>query len=762
MPRFAGIPVDQQPTTGGRFGGQAVGVPSSKIASSPVASPVAAINDTLGAGTPLGLTAHALNYLGALINANTPEGSNLRKVSHAIISNAVAAPEALSHHVGNIPVGVAQLATHGANALAGGNLGPATDAVDQFAKDREDAYQRNVPTNVGSVVGATAGEVLPWMTGLGELRAAGLIPKATTTAQKVSQLAAEGAAVGAVQPVTSGDSFATTKALQTGIGAVTGPAAYGIGRGVGSVAGGVRTAIQNIRDPGPAADRQIAARFGTDPDTILKLLKPKQLLPGEVVSPAQAAPSARTIAAERVIRNAPSTKEALADQDAANNAVRNSVFERLAGTDEQLQAARNARTSATQPFIDANLKPQTPLTRWTGASQPLDAILTKPGRMPAADFDALQQARAIVAKVRGGSMQEDDAYQALKDLEETASTKKARDAFSGAFDAVNKGMIDPGPTLSMIAKFRNTGLGARPSIRTALDSITRALQESQNTRGLVPMDVMDTIRQNAGDYIVKPNGARATAQEMAALVPVKHQIQKAIGQLAPGYSDYLATYAKSSEPINTMEAVRSFLDRNNRSGVDTSGSPQRTIDALRSFLRRDDRARYGMSDDAVRQLEGVRDSLQRRMISDQKVAAAGPATAADTQAAALARRGSLLFGDPVAGKPGPMTRILGSATGGTLGGLIGGIPGSIAGASAGMFLPEAVGRVNQRVAERIAANTVDSREAGRSILRALAEGHTSSAKQKGKLLQLLQLLQQTTLGTQPPVRTLPPPMSPRP
>ena len=80
--------------------------------------------------------------------------------------------------------------------------------------------------------GAAIGEVAPWMVGVGELRAAGLLPKVAATgsrvlAKKGALLAAEGGAMGAAQPVTEGGSYGAQKALQTGIGAAAAPAIGG-------------------------------------------------------------------------------------------------------------------------------------------------------------------------------------------------------------------------------------------------------------------------------------------------------------------------------------------------------------------------------------------------------------------------------------------------------------------------------------------------------------------------------------------------------
>lgn len=122
------------------------------------------------------------------------------------------------------------------------------------------------------------------------------------------------------------------------------------------------------------------------------------------------------------------------------------------------------------------------------------------------------------------------------------------------------------------------------------------------------------------------------SQEAALYAPVSAKIVSTLDRSIPGYRNNLATYAKLSQPINDMQAVRGLLDPNAPGSANTAGDSQLTAARVKQALRSDDNANYGVSDQARGQLEGVRDSLQRRSISDAKVSAAGPGTAADMQA----------------------------------------------------------------------------------------------------------------------------------
>lgn len=197
------------------------------------------------------------------------------------------------------------------------------------AKSREDTYQARTEGNIGSYVGGAAGAVLPWMAGVGALRAAGALPKVASTAQKVGLLAGEGALMGAAQPVVSGDSFAKSKATQVGVGAATGP----ILMGAAKAAGGVKNVADQVFRPQVVADANVARLFGSDAQTLAKLRGGQQYVPGEIPSAAQLLQTPEAVLAERMLRNNPASAPAFANADNANNAARMDVIKRLAGDD---------------------------------------------------------------------------------------------------------------------------------------------------------------------------------------------------------------------------------------------------------------------------------------------------------------------------------------------------------------------------------------------------------------------------------------------
>ena len=648
--------------------------------------------------------------------------------------------EGIVHGAASPFTGTAQALTH---ALGSDEV---AQAVDQRLAQNERGFNAGTGDTTAGTIGNIVGEVLPYVAGGAGLRAAGLVPEVTGTLGKLGSLAAGGAAIGATTPVTSGD-YLSEKAKQIAIDAATGPILYGAGKAASAVGRGARDVARLATEAGRGklADARVAqALESVSPDvnaTLGKLESAQPLVPGETVGAGQAIGGPKAVQLTRQLMNHGEAAPIMAEAKNANDAARAQVLRKLAGTDEELEAAKAARREAVAPYIEQHLQPSTPLTRWTEAAKPLDRLLSGSARMPAADHDALLQARNIVAKVRGGTLQEDDAIEALQQLEEATSSQAARGAFQSAFNAVDQNMVDPRQLLTTIARMRNTGPGARKTVRSALDDITKTIKESENTRGMVPMDVLDSVRQNIGDFLVNATGKRATAQETKLLDPVRHQIVQTLQQRAPGYSDYLAAYAKHSTPINTMERVRALVDANRAGGPNSGGGEVFSPTALKAFLRADDRAKYKIAPEARRQIEAVRDSAQRDALPNVKIGTAGSDTA------------SLLSGSPIkTGLSPTRMRVYGAGLGALadhLLGLPGGaVVGSLGGLGAAQIIEPLLKGANKDVVERMAAKLANAGEAAQAV--------RNANPAPSKLAQLFE----SALPYTVPQKTLAPPVTP--
>jgi len=267
--------------------------------------------------------------------------------------------DALQHHGMSALHGIAQLTEHGVNYAANRVLPAdsglrrsinATTASDDAAlAQREAAYQARTPNGLPATLGATVGEVAPWMVGVGELRNAGLLPKATTTLGKATALAGDGAAMGAATPVTQGD-YGSQKARQVGYGAAGGFVLPYLGKVAGVGTDAVASLTNRFIAPERAADARVLRTLTPD---MLPALERGSPVPGVIPTVAEAAPSPGAVKLERKLRNDPVMGLPFANQDVANDAARLGVIRGIGGTDEALANAIDARQSATRPFYNA-------------------------------------------------------------------------------------------------------------------------------------------------------------------------------------------------------------------------------------------------------------------------------------------------------------------------------------------------------------------------------------------------------------------------
>lgn len=292
------------------------------------------------------------------------------------LSQAADYTDAVQHHLMNLPYGVGQLIQHaltvGADQLPADHpvrkwMDSTTVKGDEMMQRREAAYQARTPDSPESYVGAAVGEIAPWMTGIGEMRALGILPKiaeagpgmlskAANIAKKGVLLATEGTLMGAAAPVTDKGSYAGQKAAQMATGAVAAPV---LATGLRGVSAGGRTLASLARYATPSgreaiADARVTRLLGNDPATV-NLLRSPSGVPGVTQTPAQAIGTPEAVQAERVLRNNSLTAPAFAAQESTNNAAMRTHVAGVAGTDAGMQAAQAARRAITQPFRQVNL-----------------------------------------------------------------------------------------------------------------------------------------------------------------------------------------------------------------------------------------------------------------------------------------------------------------------------------------------------------------------------------------------------------------------
>lgn len=537
--------------------------------------------------------------------------------------------DAAQHHIINPLRGFGQLGAHGLEwgleHLGLDRAAAAQHAVnvknDADIRDREASYQRRNKDSAASYTGATVGEVLPWMYGLGELRALGALPAAKAglagLAAKGGLLAAEGGTMGAAQPVTGEGDYAAQKGTQVAVGAVTAPALAG---GLGGLGALSRFATPAGRDA--IANERVAKLFGDNPDAIAALRQDSGVA-GYNLTPAQANPSPEMVQIERTLRNNPNTAPAMAARESANNLAARNAVQRVAqapegqGADVAMDAARQARTAATQPF-------------------------------------------------RERFMPEEGAP-----------------------------LVDPAPVVSVLQKL---ALSGTDTVRQAAKKHLALLQEhmAQNG-GKITTTALDDIRQGVGSTLRSiPQHGSVTPKEVVLYAPVSSAITDTLERAIPGYRAHLAAYARHSQPINDMEAGRALLSAIDSGGRDAGGNQVVSLAAVKQMIRRDNNAEFPMSEPARRQIEAVLEALQKRTISHNSIAAAGPGTAADVQRAIQA--------SPL------LMRILGHGAG-VAGGFQFGPLGYLAGAAA----TEGAAALNNSIATRVGAKAASAQGAADAI-----------------------------------------------
>ncbi len=657
-----------------------------------------------------------------------------------------------AHHLANLPLGMAQLFGHGVGAGADALL-PADSSVrqaidttnanmDANMAHREQQYQQTVPNSAASYTGAVAGEVAPFLLdapvkGLQAIGdAAKVLPDASGWLGSASRFgnaalsgAAQGATVAAAQPVNNaqphGPSYWDAKLGQVGTGAALGAAIPAAAGAVGATYGGVKNALANVFTPEAVAANNLGRTLQATPDTLNALTNFSNPVPGVSPTTAQVLGGPRAVMVEKAAANNPAFKEQLVENQNANNAARLSVLQQMSGTDASLQAARDARTAATQPFIDANLSPATPAIRWGNAQAPIQDVLNNPSRMPAQDFAAVQQANKVVQAVKSGAMQEDDGVQALNELGQSVSTQKAQGAFQQASAAINQNMIDPGAILKSIATTRNaSSLGQNPTVQKALTQIEGQIKGAQNINGLVPANVMDGIRQNVSRILQANHDPNALigSQEEAGIAPVKQQITNTLNKNVPGFMDYLASYAKHSQPINDMQLARGILAPSDAGALNSGGDGVLTLNQVNRGLRASGNARYGLSPQAQAQVEGLQKSLQNESISNS---IRSPGSDTNYNAQAQGWLGRQMLGNNLQGT-GPAARGLASTLGGAIGYHLGGDMGAGAGIAAGAFINKAANVVNDRIMSAYQQGLMDPATARTMIARYLNQNQAQA------------------------------------
>lgn len=288
---------------------------------------------------------------------------------------------AAGHHLMNLPHGAAQLIENavakGASYLPDNRVSRAiirTAAQDNAAMQaRENAYQASTPDNPASYAGAAVGEVAPMAFGAGakalqtvgdkgaQLAAALLGKRAPSIVQRIAGGAAQGASLGALQPVTSPGDYWSNKGDQIATAAPVGGAIPVTLAAGGAVTRNLRDVVRPFTNPNAVIGPVLAKAAGTDTTTLASALRNyAPPVPGSSATFSQIAQTPEAVMLEKTMSNTPGGKIAFSEIANGNNAARVSHLNSLAGTEQDVQAAIADRSGATSDYLAA-LKDHPPI-----------------------------------------------------------------------------------------------------------------------------------------------------------------------------------------------------------------------------------------------------------------------------------------------------------------------------------------------------------------------------------------------------------------
>ena len=408
----------------------------------------------------------------------------------------------------------------------------------------------------GSIVG-TVGQIIgPG----GVLKAASRVPQlaaaapAASTASRVflptsgSGAVAQGAGIGVLQQAPSVEDRQFNTALGTGAAA----AGVLVPRAVGAVA---RPAIEAARSLSGnmtrgAVDRRAATILRAEAEDASRVMQP---------APSRIPGVQRTLAEEtldpgiaRLERNSRATGQGWDPLDRANNAARVSAIEGFAGDAASLEAAREARSTATNRLRrDALGISGVDTTRLISQIKRMETMQT--GR-PAVQ-QGLRQIRELLTRAVPDAERLKAARDPLTEFVVNGRKSKADyEAGQAALQAVRRGE-------------RPDGVFTSERGRAALKQAQRAFDRVSTGQDRVA--VLDNIRKTIGDMLGGKLGGESAAALAGSreLMSLRAQLDRVLAKQAPEYGQYLDAYRQGSRPINRMEVGQSLLSQRSGSAI---------------------------------------------------------------------------------------------------------------------------------------------------------------------------------------------------
>lgn len=438
---------------------------------------------------------------------------------------------------------------HGADGLkAKGRQQQAEEAE----RRRRDAPLMDTKAGLAGNIAGTGAQIIgPGILLRGTAGAALALPRT------IAGNAAQGGAIGLVQPVTHDSERAGNVALGTAFGTVGAGApklATVAARGVKNAAlahtarGAERDAVRVIQQEASNAGRLLTPNPSAVPGATRSLFE-------ETLDPGVA----------RLETRSRGTGGGWAERDSANNAARSRVVENIAGDDAAMAAAKAARDTAANPLRRAALQ-----IEGVDSNRLLSQIkrLEKMHEGRPAVQGALGQIRGLLTRTVPDAERTKAAIQPLQEFiasDRTSATN--RDAAKAAIAQIRSGEWPTGTFGSGASG--TVGVGASSdAARAALAQARKALEKTHVGHDKVA--VMYNVRKTIGDMLAGKYGGDSAAALAGSreLMAVKNQLDRVLEKQAPEFGQYLDAFKAGSKPINRMEVGQTLLDSGSGAIVD--------------------------------------------------------------------------------------------------------------------------------------------------------------------------------------------------
>jgi len=347
------------------------------------------------------------------ITKTAPEVTqNAPAQSDSLIGNPMQAAQAFGHHLMNLPHGLANLVEQG--VASGVNAIAPNSAVAKYiqnianqdvlaAGQREQNYQANVPTNAASVLGATAGEILPAILTAGESVPAQIGLKTMVNG------ALTGAGLGLAQPVLSPDNYWSQVGQNTAFGTLLGgsvpavtPALSKLGGYVSNVAGAATKPFTKTGAESIANDIINRTTGGAPLQSAIN-----EIVPGSKPTLAEVAKNANLSGLQRTIRDI--NPEPFVQRERENAQSRLDLFGKASESPEALNQAIESRDAAAQSQLDNLWKDKKEVNPQPILNQ-INAVLEGPGRERSAVKTAMNHLKDKLVDSEGNFKSTDPEY----------------------------------------------------------------------------------------------------------------------------------------------------------------------------------------------------------------------------------------------------------------------------------------------------------------------------------------------------------------